>query len=90
MTTRPQRRLIGERGPELVAPLHRVPELLGKMVGRGRGGDSVSVSIGALAPGLLDLPPHILGKIIGEGTARAIQRDPGVRRTVAAVGAGRL
>ncbi len=90
MTTGPSRRLIGERGPELVLPLHRAPEVLSRLGGRSGGGDALSVQIGAIAPGLLDLPRHVLSRVIGNQVADAVRRSGSLRRTFQSVGSGRL
>lgn len=91
ITTRAQRRLIGESGPELVLPLHKAPEVLQKL-GGGRAGSSGSfvLNIGSMAPGLLDLPTHLLARVVGDGVARALQRRGDVRRAVGSAGKGSL
>lgn len=75
MTTRASWRYVGERGPEAIIPLWR----MGSM-GKGGGGSSVTVNIGALGGGgLEDLTPEQLGDLVGVGVARQVREDGGIR-----------
>ena len=74
----------------MIVPLHRAPEVLSRLAGAAGVGGSVNVSIGSLAPGLLDLPNNVLGRLIGDGVASALQRRSAVRRQVRNVFVGSL
>lgn len=81
MTTRAQRRLIGEAGPEAIIPLHKLPDLLRQAgAGRGGGGVAVSLNIGSVGGGFLDLPPADQAHIISEHVRREIAGSGGLMR----------
>lgn len=75
MTTRPVRRLIGERGREAVLPLHRLKEMVG-------GGGGFTFNLGGIHGGddFLRLPRSEKARILGSLLADAMDDDPELRR----------
>lgn len=77
MAVRPTHRLIGERGPEAVIPLHRLAQMkLG-------GGTNVNVSIGQIGADFESMSPSQQGRFVGDAFARVV-RSSGNLRTLAA------